>query len=161
MGLPDRRQLRTAPTDSFRPATSANCSINFDDMRLLAGETASDMTCGSPLAGNPVSAVRQKRSIGRELPSATQDNDMDIRELLRRYQTYTQPSCIPQEELRSRKLEADLRRPTTPDVRIHTPLDRRRSQEQGRQGQGKQKGVFDVPKPTMKTSNGEALLLDE
>jgi len=119
--FPERR-VRTADSEplSFRPPTSANSGMNFDDLRGCEA-TASELTCGSNLAGNPLSAVRLRRRNMQHASGAmtARDGDMDIRELLRRYQTFTQPSCIPAEELRNRRREADLRRPTTPDVRIH------------------------------------------
>lgn len=118
---PDRRQVRTAESDptSFRPATASNSRLNFDDLKS-SQDSASGLTCGGPLAGGPLTAVRQRRN-QTSGEQAAQEPELGIRELLRRYRTYTQPSCIPSEELLHRKREADSKRPGTPDVRIHTP----------------------------------------
>lgn len=145
--MADRRQVWTAESEpaSFRPtsssggrpgsssggrpptaggarpgtsAGSASAPVNFDDMGT-AQDAASDLTCGdTSLAGAPLAAVRLRRlqNSGGETSGPT---DMDIRELIRRYQTFSQPSCIPTHELINLKREANLRRPGTPDVRIH------------------------------------------
>lgn len=186
---PERRQAKTASVDSFRPATSANSGLHLDDLRVHSTiMTASDLTCGSPCAGNPFAVLRQRKHEALSSPSS-KETEIDIRELLRRYQTYTQESCIPREELRSRKLEADTRRPGTPDVRIHTLG--KAGQESGRLGSssGLRGGLngtlprrsptggglppclpsgpcsYDVdggvPRPTMITSIGESLILDQ
>uniref|UniRef100_A0A7S1M7M1 Leucine-rich repeat-containing protein 56 n=1 Tax=Alexandrium catenella TaxID=2925 RepID=A0A7S1M7M1_ALECA len=118
--LPDRRQVRTAGSEpaSSRPATASSSRLNFDDLKS-SQDSASGLTCGAPLAGGPLVAVRQRRSQGAGGRDA--EPEQGIRELLRRYRTYTQPSCIPAEELLHRKREADGKRPGTPDVRIHAP----------------------------------------
>lgn len=80
-------------------------------------DSSSDLTCGNALFGSPLAAVRQRRRVvGAELGGV----DVDIRELLRRYQTFTQTSCLQPEELEALKVEAPQRRLCTPDVRIHS-----------------------------------------
>jgi hypothetical protein len=170
--IPERRESHTAHGNSFR--------LDFEDMKIHAVDAASDMTCGIPLAGNLVSAVRQRRcQSASSVPN--QDSDMDIRGLLKRYQTFIQPSCIPVEELRNRKRESDSRRPGTPDVRIHVP-DRRLSRDTGRPASTWGGRVIkrastarpsppspdacdevssNVLQPTLHFCNGEVLLLDE
>lgn len=119
--LPDRRQVRTAEPATeggFRPATATNSNLRLDNF-MSQEETASDLTLGDSLAGNPLAAVRRKfhasgASTAREL-------DMDIRELLQRHQTFTQPSSLSPEELMARKAEVlNGKRLSTPDVRIHS-----------------------------------------
>jgi len=121
MQPPDRRQVRTADSEptALRPATATNSRLDFDDLKS-AQDSASDLTCGAPLAGGPLTAVRQRRVHAAGAQEA-QEPELGIRELLRRYRTYTQPSCIPSDELLHRKREADGKRPGTPDVRIHVP----------------------------------------
>jgi len=142
---PDRRQAWTAASEpsTFRPATAtargfparpgsalrpgtasgsgSSGFVNFEDMHG-AEDTASSLTRGDTLAGAPVAVARQRRlqDAGDMLPGLS---DLDIRELLRRYQTFAQPSCIPRHELASRRREAQQRRPSTRDVRIHTVPD--------------------------------------
>eukprot|EP00929_Paragymnodinium_shiwhaense_P119266 TRINITY_DN91150_c0_g1_i1.p1 TRINITY_DN91150_c0_g1~~TRINITY_DN91150_c0_g1_i1.p1 ORF type:complete len:622 (-),score=130.22 TRINITY_DN91150_c0_g1_i1:154-2019(-) len=194
---------------AFRPPTASNSGLRLED-HLGASDSASGLTSGDVLAGNPLAAVRQRRS--QELStggvsSATPGGDMEIRELLRRYQTYTQQSCLPPEELRNRKLEADQRRPGTSDVRIR-PLTQsglparpgssssaRPGSSSGREGRSggetpkagapprtggyaggsgvplpprmpSRNGIAKdsaaaVPQPTLRTSAGEALILDD
>merc|ERR1719229_1345228 len=80
-------------------------------------DAASELTCGASLAGGPLAAVRQRRLQGTGV-MASRDGGMEIRELMRRYQTYAQPTNPPQEQL-ARQKEAGRLRPATPDVRIH------------------------------------------
>lgn len=177
--LPDRRQVRTAEADpaQFRPATTANSGFQFDDIRG-SQETASDLTCGGSLAGNPLLAVRQRRSnLDTDVP---RESGMDIRELLRRYQTYTQPSCIPPDELMSRKREAEKGRPGTPDVRITTAgrpgsssgasMSRRNTAGGGRRTSGSTDAIparlnsgedIGLPRPTRTSDHGEVLVIEE
>eukprot|EP00928_Gymnodinium_smaydae_P035168 TRINITY_DN24803_c0_g1_i1.p1 TRINITY_DN24803_c0_g1~~TRINITY_DN24803_c0_g1_i1.p1 ORF type:complete len:515 (+),score=104.72 TRINITY_DN24803_c0_g1_i1:81-1625(+) len=125
VNLPDRRLTRTADIGSLasmdaemRPGTAAG-TLRIDDHFQNSVETASNLTCGErSLAGNPLMAVRQRRVLESSSGSVSAREGMDIRELIRRYQTFTQPSCLPPEELRNRKLVADSKRPCTPDVRI-------------------------------------------
>jgi len=133
----DRRKARTADSgnldDAYRPATSANASLRLDGFSGGVGvqDAASILTCGdTSLAGNPIGAARQKRQlkadgIGVDEPVVHHEEAMEIRELLRRYTTYTQQSCLSSGELRSRKLDVDARRPETPDVRIRATPDLR------------------------------------
>jgi len=129
--MQDRRQVWTSESEppSFRPMTSAGGSSGGGGSGAgsgallldgLAGaqDAASELTCGDSLAGGPLGLMRHRRY--RDSGASTsRDSDVDIRELIRRYQTYTQPSCLPMEELLNRKREAVNRRPCTPDVRIH------------------------------------------
>jgi len=175
MDPPDRRQVRSAGTDlaGFRPATASNSGLRFEGFHT-SQDSASDLTRGTPISGGPLAAVRQRRVHGSGAQTA-REMDMGIRELLRRYETFTQPSCIPHEELLNRKREADTRRPCTPDVRVHggTPFPdsdgRLKTSNKGTRGRdlapvhtggytGRDMGK--VVKPTTTTCVGETLLLD-
>mmetsp|Transcript_31687 Transcript_31687/g.67354 ORF Transcript_31687/g.67354 Transcript_31687/m.67354 type:complete len:485 (-) Transcript_31687:53-1507(-) len=114
--LASRGRLSTASFEAteMRPAT---CASHFEVLRA-SQDAASDLTCGESLAGNAFTAARLRR-IHASGAMTVRESGMDIRELLRRYQTYSQPSCISSEEMRSRKQEAVAKRPGTPDVRIH------------------------------------------
>lgn len=79
-------------------------------------DSSSELTCGDALFGSPLAAVRQRRRMARTDLSSV---DVDIRELLRQYQTFTQTGCLQAEELEALKAEASQRRLRTPDVRIH------------------------------------------
>lgn len=115
---PDRRRVRTAEpsvSEGFRPATTANSGIRFEDLR---GDhnSASDLTCGSSLAGNPLSAVRQRRS-HTSSSSSQKDGDMDIRALLQKFQNFAQGrDGAPPAGSRPSSSGTRL---GTPDVRIH------------------------------------------
>merc|ERR1740129_1798736 len=136
MAPPERRQVWTADaglrpsTASSRPATAGGGGVTLEDLRGGGAmqDAASDLTCGASLAGGPLAAVRQRRLHGTGVMTS-RDTGMDIRELMRRYQTYAQPSCISPQELLSRQKEASQKRPCTPDVRIHAgAADAERSQ---------------------------------
>jgi len=175
MDPPDRRQVRSAGTDltSFRPATASNSGLRFEGFHA-SQDSASDLTRGAPISGGPLAAVRQRRSHDSGAQTA-RVMDMDIRELLRRYETFTQPSCIPQEELLNRKREADARRPCTPDVRVHggahTQDSDGRPKSSNKGTRGRDLAPLQVPgghtgrvmgkvvQPTTLTSVGETLLL--
>jgi len=113
----ERRQVKTAnPAEAFRPATAANANLRLEDLSS-SKESASELTVGDQLAGTPVAAVRQRR-LHASGASTARESDMDIRELLQFYQTFTQPSAIPAEELSARKADMNERRLSTPDVRV-------------------------------------------
>eukprot|EP00932_Pfiesteria_piscicida_P019801 SRR837773.6625.p1 GENE.SRR837773.6625~~SRR837773.6625.p1 ORF type:complete len:473 (+),score=100.95 SRR837773.6625:584-2002(+) len=129
---------RPGTASGARPSTSAGLGggvMNFEGMSTSQG-SASTLTCGDSLAGGALALMRHRRQRASESGgvTASKDEDMDIRELLRRYQTFTQPSCLPADELRSRKLEAAQRRPCTPDVRIHVAGQERPQSSTGRPG---------------------------
>lgn len=115
----DRRHVRTVGSQPVVARAATTGGVNFDAFGERGADGASDLTCGEPLAGNPVMAARQRR-FHKSGAVTERESGMDIRELLRRYQTYVQPSCLPEEELRARIQEAEQRRPITPDVRIRT-----------------------------------------
>lgn len=77
-------------------------------------KSASDLTRGDSLAGNPLAAARQKRLQKSHLGSSC----LDIRNLLRLYRTYEQPSCLSEQELEERRRRVEQQRPCTPDVRV-------------------------------------------
>ncbi|CAE7201439.1 LRRC56 [Symbiodinium natans] len=94
--LPSRRMKTAENQEGFRPATASNSRLRFEDM--MPTDSASDLTCGETLAGNPLRALRQRHPSGA---STAREAGMDIRELLQRYQTYTwQCSTFPPELLR-------------------------------------------------------------
>merc|ERR1712176_299539 len=99
-------------------ASGAATNVSLEDLRG-AQDAASELTCGALLAGGPLAAVRQRRLQGSGVMMSRDTGNIDIRELMRRYQTYAQPSCISPQELLSRQTEASQKRPCTPDVRIH------------------------------------------
>ncbi|CAJ1363525.1 unnamed protein product [Effrenium voratum] len=103
MQPPDRRTR-----DDGRPAT-ATSRLNFEE--LVATDAASELTCGESLAGNPMRALRRRHPSGAQ---TAREAAMDIRELLQRYQTYTQGAApvVPIQE------EDAPPRPATPDVRV-------------------------------------------
>ncbi|CAE7487958.1 LRRC56 [Symbiodinium sp. CCMP2456] len=109
------RRTKTAENqEGFRPATASNSRLRFEDM--MPADSASDLTCGETLAGNPLRALRQRHPSGA---STAREVGMDIRQLLQRYQTYTQPGIA-----RSPSTGADqspAARAPTPDVRVRTP----------------------------------------
>eukprot|EP00443_Scrippsiella_acuminata_P091326 CAMPEP_0115418558 /NCGR_PEP_ID=MMETSP0271-20121206/24730_1 /TAXON_ID=71861 /ORGANISM="Scrippsiella trochoidea, Strain CCMP3099" /LENGTH=608 /DNA_ID=CAMNT_0002843037 /DNA_START=28 /DNA_END=1854 /DNA_ORIENTATION=+ len=123
--LINERVKRSRPKGNMPHAHTARPAVGwFGGLHMqaddLAGaqDAASELTCGDSLAGGPLGLMRHRRY--RDSGASTsRDSDVDIRELIRRYQTYTQPSCLPMEELLNRKREAVNRRPCTPDVRIH------------------------------------------
>lgn len=176
MDPPDRRQVRSAGTalTSFRPATASNSGLRFEGVHA-SQDSASDLTRGAPISGGPLAAVRQRRVHGSGAQTA-REMDMGIRELLRRYETFTQPSCLPEEELLNRKREADTRRPCTPDVRVHHGTHtqdgdgRLKTSNKGMRGRGLEplhtsggctgRDVGNVVQPTTSTCVGETLLLD-
>ncbi|CAK0841951.1 unnamed protein product, partial [Prorocentrum cordatum] len=124
LSMPDRRQARTAaplaPAGvplSFRPATPSNSGFRLDEP-TGSQDTASSLTCGDSLAGNPMRALRQRR-LQDSGAMTSRDSDVDIRELLRRYQAYEQQRQASVSQ-GSSGAQSPQRRPTTPDVRIHT-----------------------------------------
>lgn len=125
-GMVDRRQASTEPS-TFRPATSAGTisGLQLDD--LFNCDTSSKLTRGEgSLAGGPLDLLRHRRNDSAGLLSGKAE--MDIRELMRRYQTYTQPTKKP--ELCGR--EVGMARLATPDVRIRSLKDA--SSSSGRPG---------------------------
>lgn len=86
-----------------------------------SNEGASDLTRGDCLAGNPMAVARQNRL--QKNASHHGSPSMDIRSLLRFYQTYDQPICLPQEVFEERCLQVEQQRPCTPDVRVRAIRD--------------------------------------
>jgi len=118
--MADRRQVRTVPT-SFRPSTGSD-RLHLDDLQT-GQDSSSDLTCGGSLAGGPLAAVRARRHQASRTTLSI-EADMDIHELLRRYQTYTQATMAPPPSKRSEApahlASTGCLRPCTPDVRIRT-----------------------------------------
>lgn len=126
-----RRQL-VPGASSARPATSAGAPhwlgpssappTNRPSTAWVAPDDApfddnpfSDLTLGSEsgVSGNPMNLVRHRR---KAAPRA-QDEAYDIRSLLERYRTFSQPSCLSDAELAARKLDAEAR-PRTGQVAV-------------------------------------------
>lgn len=122
--LTERPHARTATSTclsmndpgTFRPATAVNSGLDFDAFRGDE-EATSDLTSGDALVGNPLRVARQKRVQTSHTGSSAAP--MDIRSLLRRYQTLSQASCLSEDALETRQLAAGLRTLGPPDVRIH------------------------------------------
>jgi len=131
--LPDRRGLRTAWSGSgssttYRPpsATSGSLSssaVTSSSAAYSAEEVdanGSDLTMGdggSALAGNALSAIRRRRKVARERG----EDEHNIRDMLRRFETYAQESCLSEAELEIRRRKSETKRPGTSDVRVSAP----------------------------------------
>lgn len=118
--IPLRQPDRAAATQAKQTTVVSHFAFQprqRKDVELGSHHASSDLTSGAPLAGNPLSVARQKRN---QSHAAMPGQDVDIRSLLQRYQTYVQASCLPDEELQERCLQAAERRPGTPDVRIQS-----------------------------------------
>mmetsp|Transcript_46303 Transcript_46303/g.83498 ORF Transcript_46303/g.83498 Transcript_46303/m.83498 type:complete len:569 (+) Transcript_46303:86-1792(+) len=116
--VPERRQVRTAgnaEVEGFRPATSSG--LRLEDLGSGSKDSASELTVGEQLAGTPNAGLRQRR-LHASGASTARGSDMDIRELLQFYQTFTQPSAISAEEISARKADLNGKRLSTPDVRV-------------------------------------------
>mmetsp|Transcript_84555 Transcript_84555/g.237739 ORF Transcript_84555/g.237739 Transcript_84555/m.237739 type:complete len:642 (-) Transcript_84555:43-1968(-) len=143
----------------LRPSTSSGLGgggiLHFEDMSIAHAQgCASDLTCGDSLAGGALALMRHRRERQHNAGnSSARDEDMDIRELLRKYQTFTQPSCLPASELRSRKLEAAKGRPCTPDVRIHV-VGQERPQSSGGLGRSGGSTSSGLPRPSSGLGRG-------
>jgi hypothetical protein len=60
--------------------------LGLDDLMGQHGDAASDLTCGVQLAGNPLSALRQRRNQASSKSSSSEvDVSVSIRELMRRH----------------------------------------------------------------------------
>ena len=93
---------------SVRPSTSfvppVTWAMEDDSSELTQG-------CETGVAGNPLHLVRHRR---KAAPRA-EDQSLDIRSLLDRFRTFSQPSCLSDAELAARKLDAK-NRPRTGQV---------------------------------------------
>lgn len=128
--FPDRRGLRTAWSNSgssttYRPPSSSVGSFSTAKTSSTAAHSAepddvdpnSELTMGdegSALAGNPLSAVRRRRKVAKEKGS----DEHNIREMLRRFETFNQESCLTEAELEHRRRQSETKRPGTSDVRV-------------------------------------------
>merc|ERR1712124_60276 len=67
----------------------------------------SELTQGTEkgVAGNPLHLARLRRKAAPR----PEDESLDIRSLLDRYRTFSQPSCLSDAELAARKLDAEQR----------------------------------------------------
>lgn len=197
---PDRRGLRTAwssagssMSTSYRPTSASGASISGLSGHTSTGSYAasavpedladgpgSDLTAGDDgavLAGNALAAVRRRRRVA----AARGEDDRGIREMLRRFETYTQESCIPEAELELRRRQSESTRPGTSDVRISAPRlltsGSRPAPADGappdvpmwatpgkrphsRRGSDDAIARESMPKPTFSTEVGEALIID-
>mmetsp|Transcript_54868 Transcript_54868/g.119997 ORF Transcript_54868/g.119997 Transcript_54868/m.119997 type:complete len:584 (-) Transcript_54868:29-1780(-) len=169
--------FRPGTASSARPATSAG-TINFESL-AMSQDGASSLTVGEALAGGARALMRHRRErrnsyysndgdnaetgeggAGGASPSDGRVDDLDIRELLRRYQTFTQPSCLGKEELAQLKLDAMSRRPGSRDFRIHTlSTDPPGSAQHGRPGSGGYPGDISPTRSSGSTRRGSGLPL--
>jgi len=137
--FPDRR-MKTAwsgsqCSTSYRPPSSGGGSFTSfstvpSSSTVYSGAedldpNASDLTMGdggSVLAGNALSAIRRRRKLAKERG----EDEHSIRDMLRKFETYRQESCLSEAELESRRrqfdrAELDMKRPGTSDVRVSAP----------------------------------------
>jgi len=129
---PDRRGLRTAwsngSSTTYRPSSSSGVSSSTKTSSSVAHSAvpedldpnSSDLTMGDDgavLAGNALAAVRRRRKVAKERG----EDENNIRDMLRRYQTYTQESCLSDAELEFRRRQLETKRPGTSDVRVSAP----------------------------------------
>jgi hypothetical protein len=95
---------------SVRPSTSFVAPVAWgvedDSSELTLG-------CEKGVAGNPLHLARLRR---KAAPRA-EDESLDIRSLLDRFRTFTQPSCLSDAELAARQLDAE-NRPRTGQVSV-------------------------------------------
>merc|ERR1712060_729844 len=85
--LAERRSTRTVDAEVI-PSRLSNMTCARPALSALQDscDAASDLTCGALLAGNPLTAARQRRN-QTSAAFASREADMSIRALLRRYQT--------------------------------------------------------------------------
>jgi Leucine-rich repeat (LRR) protein len=132
---PDRRGLRTAWSNSgssttYRPPSAASGSLSSSAIASSGAsaahsavdedQNASDLTMGddgSVLAGNALSAIRRRRKVAKERG----EDEHNIRDMLRKFQTYKQESCLSEAELELRRRASETKRPGTSDVRVSAP----------------------------------------
>merc|ERR1719198_1130817 len=78
-------------------------------------DDSSELTqgCEKGVSGNPLHLVRHRR---KAAPRA-EDESLDIRSLLDRFRTFSQPSCLSDAELAARKLDSE-NRPGTSQVNV-------------------------------------------
>jgi hypothetical protein len=95
---------------SVRPSTSFVPPVAW-----ALEDDASELTqgCEKGVAGNPLHLARLRR---KAAPRA-EDESLDIRSLLDRFRTFSQPSCLSDAELAARKLDAE-HRPRTGQVSV-------------------------------------------
>jgi hypothetical protein len=92
------------PSTSFVPPVA--WAMEDDSSELTQG-------CEKGVAGNPLHLARLRR---KAAPRA-EDESLDIRSLLERFRTFSQPSCLSDAELAARKLDAESR-PRTGQVNV-------------------------------------------
>jgi len=92
------------PSTSFVPPVA--WAMEDDSSELTQG-------CEKGVAGNPLHLVRHRR---KAAPRA-EDQSLDIRSLLDRFRTFSQPSCLSDAELAARKLDSE-NRPRTSQVNV-------------------------------------------
>lgn len=130
---PDKRNKTawssSASSTTYRPPSSAGGSfissstVPSSSTAFSAAEEAdetSDLTTGgdgSSLAGNALSAIRRRRKVVKD--KGVDENS--IRDLMRRFETYKQESCLSQAELEQRRRKSETKRPGTSDVRVSAP----------------------------------------
>jgi hypothetical protein len=101
-------------------STKASSSVAHSEVFEDADPQSSDLTMGdegAALAGNALAAARRRRKVAKERG----EDENNIREMLRRFQTYTQESCLPEAELELRRRHLEAKRPGTSDVRVSAP----------------------------------------
>jgi hypothetical protein len=94
------------PSTSYTPLAWGSFEEESDASELTQG-------CEKGLAGNPLRLCRHRRSTAPR----PEDSSLDIRTLLERFRTFSQPSCLSDAELAARKLDADAR-PRTGQVSV-------------------------------------------
>merc|ERR1719387_2002729 len=95
---------------SVRPSTSFVPPVAW---AIEDDSSESTQGCEKGVAGNPLHLARLRR---KAAPRA-EDESLDIRSLLDRYRTFSQPSCLSDAELAARKLNAESR-PRTGQVSV-------------------------------------------
>jgi len=133
---PDRRMKTAwsgaASSTTYRPGTGSGGSFmsssTMPSSSVYSGAAedtsdlnASDLTTGGggeALAGNALSAIRRRRKVAKERG----EDEHNIRDMLRRFETYQQESCLSQAELELRRRKSENKgRPGTSDVRVSAP----------------------------------------
>jgi hypothetical protein len=136
---------------SFRPATSYT-PLAWGS--LDEESEASELTQGSEtgVAGNPLRLCRHRRHTAPR----PEDSSLDIRTLLERFRTFSQPSCLSDAELAARKLDADAR-PRTGQVSVR--ISRGRPVTAALM-QAMEEESGDVPAPVMR-GQGEVFTVED
>jgi len=152
--FPAKRQVWGSSSGGSTCASSLTSSRSFVST-LLPGKPdacASDLTVGEDgmaLAGNPLAAIRRRRRGNHERG----EDDMDIRDLLRRFE-----AGVGQEEATQNVAVESQERPATADVRIRC-RPQSASSPTSAQLKGRSDSMISTPGPKLKALGPEVLVI--